>query len=97
MTKKNNDACCCLRPVQFGIAMALLWLASVWLLGITAMINGYGAGFVNALGSLYIGYEASFLGLLKGGLWALADGFVGGFLLIWLYNWLCCKCKCCRF
>ena len=92
---KKMDTCYCLSPIGFGLALAILWTLSVVFLGITAMVHGYGAGFVSGLSTLYIGFSATWMGLVKGALWAFFDAFFSGFVLIWLYNWLCCSCKCC--
>jgi hypothetical protein len=74
-----------LQPFAFGIAIGVVWAVGVLLGGLVAMI-GYGAVFVNALGTVYIGYSASIVGAIIGGIWALVDGFVAGALIAWVYN-----------
>ena len=74
-----------LQPFAFGIAIGVVWAVGVLLGGLVAMI-GYGAVFVNALGTVYIGYSASIGGAIIGGIWALVDGFVAGALIAWVYN-----------
>jgi hypothetical protein len=74
-----------LQPFAFGIAIGVVWAVGVLLGGLVAM-TGYGAVFVNALGTVYIGYSASIVGAIIGGIWALVDGFVAGALIAWVYN-----------
>ena len=74
-----------LQPLPFGFAIGLVWGAGVLFAGFMAM-TGYGAVFVNALGSVYIGYGASVVGAVIGAVWALIDGFVAGALIAWVYN-----------
>lgn len=74
-----------LQPLPFGIAIGVVWAAGVLLAGLAAM-TGYGAVFVNALGSVYLGYGASIIGALIGAVWALIDGLVAGALIAWVYN-----------
>lgn len=70
-----------------GLSLGILWGASLVIMGIVAMIsNGYGMGFVDAVGTLYIGYNATVLGAIIGGLWGFVDGGIGGLILAWLYN-----------
>lgn len=73
-------------------AFSITWTFGVVLLGITALF-GWGAQLVSILGNLYIGYNASMLGILIGALWAALDGFVFGFLFAVIYNWLLAKSK----
>jgi hypothetical protein len=76
-----------LQPVPLGLAFGILWAASVFILGLTAM-GDWGSGIVAGLGTLYIGYGPSFVGAIIGAVWAFVDGLVGGFILAWLYNLL---------
>jgi hypothetical protein len=73
------------QPVALGIAIGVVWAAYIFIAGITAMF-GWGNAFVDLMASCYIGYSASILGAIIGGIWALVDGFIGGFCIGWLYN-----------
>jgi len=77
-----------IQPLPLGIAIGVLWAIYVFCIGITA-IFGWGVAFVNVLASLYIGYEASFLGAILGAIWAFVDGLVAGIIVAWVYNWIC--------
>ncbi|HZD89589.1 MAG TPA: bacteriophage holin [Pseudolabrys sp.] len=76
-----------LQPVPLGLAFGILWAASAFILGLTA-IGNWGSGIVAGLATLYIGYGPSFTGAIIGAVWAFFDGLAGGFILAWLYNWL---------
>lgn len=65
----------------FGATWALVVLSVGW----TAMF-GWGTKAVEAVASVYIGYGPSFLGGIIGGLWALADGAIGGAIFALIYN-----------
>ena len=68
-----------------GLALGILWGASIFLLGIFSMFD-YGRILVDLIAEYYIGYGASFLGSIIGGVWGFIDAFVGGVVLAWLYN-----------
>ncbi|MGE0063384.1 MAG: bacteriophage holin [Xanthobacteraceae bacterium] len=74
-----------LQPFPFGVAVGVVWGVGILFAGLMAM-TGYGAVFVNALGTVYIGYSASIVGAIIGTVWALVDGFVAGALIAWVYN-----------
>ena len=73
------------QPVALGVAIGVLWSASVFLAAIFAMF-GWGVAFVNVLASFYLGYGASIIGGIIGAVWAAIDGFVAGFVIAWIYN-----------
>lgn len=73
------------QPLALGIAIGVLWAVSVFLAGIFAMF-GWGVAFVQVLASFYLGYGASIVGAIIGGIWAAIDGFIAGFLIAWIYN-----------
>lgn len=70
-----------------AIAAGLLWGGVMLLVGIISMVNGYGEAFVHAMGSVYLGYQATPGGVFIGTLWGLIDGAIAGALFAWLYNW----------
>jgi hypothetical protein len=72
--------------LPLGFAISVLWGAGVLLMGLAAALWGWGGGFVDMLGSVYLGYSATVGGSLIGTAWALVDGFVCGVVVAWLYN-----------
>jgi len=73
------------QPLALGVAIGVLWTIYVFAVGITAMF-GWGTALVDALASLYIGYDASIIGAVIGAIWAFVDGFVAGVVIGWVYN-----------
>lgn len=69
-----------------GLSVGIAWAAGVVILAFLAAKADYAQPIVELIGSGYLGYEASFQGALVGAVWALADGFIGGAVIAWLYN-----------
>ena len=68
-----------------GRAVGLLWAGAVVVLGITARL-GWGDEWRDLLSDVYLGYDSTPSGITIGAVWAFVDGFVGAYLLAWLYN-----------
>lgn len=72
-----------------GFTISLLWGGIVLLVGLGNLaFPGYGSAFLEAVASIYPGYQAtpSIGEVIIGVLYALADGFIGGLVGGWLYN-----------
>jgi len=86
-----------LNPWAFGLASGLVWAFSVLAAGLGSLpsAGGHWLPFVNALSTVYIGYGSSIGGSVIGALWGFIDAFIGGTILIWLYNLFatCCSKK----
>lgn len=72
----------------FALASGITWGACMLFLGWMAAWFGWSTALVLALGSLYIGFSATFVGALIGLVWGFFDGAIGGAILAWLYNTL---------
>lgn len=87
---------CKLSPTGLGLSLGVLWGISVFLLGLLAYFFTYGKPFVDAMATLYMGYEPSIAGSIIGGVIGFIDAFISGFLIAWLYNKFSgCHCNCC--
>jgi hypothetical protein len=78
-----------LNVAALAIAGALLWGASIFLVGLANLaVPGYGAPFLAVVAGLYPGYHvgAGFGSILIGTAYATVDGAIGGAILGWLYN-----------
>lgn len=71
---------------NFGLACGILWAVGIFILGIISTYTNWGAAMQDIIASVYIGYNAGWIGAIVGAIWAFIDGFIGGFILIWLYN-----------
>ncbi|UCH33335.1 MAG: bacteriophage holin [Armatimonadota bacterium] len=76
-----------LNPIALGLAIGIIW--GVWML-IVALANivtqGYGAEWIIMLSSVYPGFGGTLVGAIIGLGWGLADGFIVGALVAWIYN-----------
>ena len=77
-------------PIAFGLSLGIIWAVSVIILSLLALYFSYGLGMIEFFTSVYFGYELTLLGIAIGALWSFADGFIGGFLIAWVYN-LCLR------
>jgi hypothetical protein len=72
----------------FAITCSLVWGFGLFFLTWWIIMFDGPTGEVTLIGRLYRGYSISPTGSVIGLLWALADGFVGGAVFAWLYNWI---------
>jgi hypothetical protein len=70
----------------FALTCGILWALAALVFAILAMQFSYGTALVNALGTVYIGYEATVTGALVGAVWGFVDAGIGGLVFAWLYN-----------
>jgi hypothetical protein len=74
-----------------AFAAALMWgILAMFLTGTANLIwPSYAQDFLRLMASVYPGYSAapSFLQVIVGSLYGLADGAICGAIFAWLYNW----------
>lgn len=88
-SKTSLSAC------ALGMALGISWGLGVMLLALMSWLGGgWGNALVTALGSLYVGYQATGVGSLIGLVWGFADGFISGLIIAWIYNFVLCHCRC---
>ena len=75
-----------LDPVRAGLALGWTCALGILFLGVLATHFGWGLLMVELIGTVYSGYNATLLGSFVGAVWALVDGFIGGWLFCWIYN-----------
>ena len=78
-----------LDPRAMAYTLAALWGGGVLLMGLMNLaVPGYAQAVLELLASGYPGYHAepTIGSVLVGTGYALVEGFVGGWLLSWLYN-----------
>jgi tetrahydromethanopterin S-methyltransferase subunit G len=84
-----------LSAIAFGISLGLVSGIFMMLFAFGSWMYGFGTSIIDQWASVYPGLEAS----LKGGLIALAWGFLEGFIIgiiwAWIYNLCLCCCRCC--
>lgn len=74
-----------LNKTALGLAIGVLWGAGLFLATLWVLFMGGGEHLI-LLRKFYLGYAISIPGAVIGLVWAFIDGFIGGWLLAWLYN-----------
>ena len=90
-------------PLALGLTLGCIWGASVLIVGgVHAAYPSYGGAFLDLIGSIYpgighggAGTTGHFTNALLATAWALVDGFVGGLVVAWVYNFFS-RVSCCR-
>ena len=81
MAKSTLDA------KRLGLAGGIIQSVLLVIISLIFNANGYAAEFMNLITTIYPGYALeSMTGIIIGAFWAFLDGFIGLFLLAWLYN-----------
>jgi hypothetical protein len=69
-----------------GLTLGLVWAVGILIMGILATASGYGAGFMRALGTVYLGAAPTIKGSIVGAIWGFVDAGIGGLVIAWVYN-----------
>lgn len=64
-----------LQVMSFGLSAGIIWGVLVFVLALLAETSGYSLVFVQLLGTVYVGYHASILGAIIGGIWGFMSFF----------------------
>ncbi len=75
-----------LGTISFGLALGITAALITIILGLSAAFLDWGVLAVQVLSSLFLGYGPHFIGIVAGGVWAFADGFVIGIVIVSIYN-----------
>lgn len=75
-----------LRAHTAGLALGITFALILFIFSVAAALFSYGAGFVELLGDVYVGFSTAPAGILIGMLWAFVDGYLLGFLFVWIFN-----------
>lgn len=73
-------------PKNLGLALGLLWGLWMIILWLGSMLFGSWPITSDLVAEWYPGAGPSFFGLVAGTFWGFVDGFVGGYLVAWVYN-----------
>lgn len=74
-----------LSVMGLGLGMGIYWGLVMVIIGWTSMF-GWGGSCVKMMGSLYMGYNGSFIGGIIGGIWGFVNGLIGGSVIAFFYN-----------
>lgn len=76
-----------LHPTAAALSVGLLWGVVLFIWTLVAVNNGYGMSFLDLIAEVYPAYEVSGQGAFLGLIWGFLDGFIGVYILVWLYNY----------
>ena len=79
-----------------GMAIGLTWGFGCLFLSYMQIWFQMGQPMIDAIASIYLGYEATYLGGVIGLFWAFIDGFIGGIIVAFLYNKFMRCCPTCK-
>jgi hypothetical protein len=71
-----------------GISAGLVVGAYLFFLGLAATYLGWGGSLVFDFADLFVGYDATPIGVAAGTFWGFVEGFVCGALVALIYNYL---------
>lgn len=84
MAQKKHDT---ISMKGIAIAAGLSWAISLLFFG-WAAVYGWGTQFVLNMSSIYMGYEATFWGAVRGAIWGFVYGAIIGCIFAYFYNWV---------
>jgi hypothetical protein len=75
-----------LNPWGLGLAGGILWALALFIVTWISLFTGYGSLWLTLMMDIYPGFDVSVVGSFIGLAYGFIDGFVGLFLVAWLYN-----------
>lgn len=75
-----------LHPMAAALTMGLFSAVVLFLWTLVSAYTGYGAEILELVETVYPWYTVSYLGALWGLVLAFLDGFIGVYVIIWIYN-----------
>jgi len=78
---KNN-----LDVKALALTIGIVWAAVLFLITIVSQATGYGIEFLRSISSLYPGFEISIKGAFIGAIYGFVDGFLGTYVIAWVYK-----------
>lgn len=94
MDNVTNAPCARISSCAMGVAFGTVSALFVLVIGVLAHFMQYGAAWVGMVSSVYLGFAATPLGILIGVAWAFGQGYVFGFVLVYVYNAVVKRCNC---
>lgn len=71
--------------LQVSLTLGIFCAITMLLLSILGLA-GISPEGVELIGTYYLGYDLSFLGIILGLIYGFIDGFICGAIFVWLYN-----------
>ncbi len=77
-----------LNTLSFAITCGLIWGFGLFMITWWIIMFDGASAQMTFLGRIYRGYAMTPAGSVIGLAWALVDGFIGGLVFAWLYNFV---------
>jgi len=75
-------------PFEIGICAGIVWSSVLVVWTLAELPSGEPSPYLLLICCIYEGFDLSMRGLLKGAMWAFADGFISGWVISWLFSFL---------
>lgn len=75
-------------PITVGTSVGIGAGIFFFLVGVAGIYSNFGHVFVEAMGSVFLGYNPSWTGSFFGMVWAYLYFFVFGTIIVWVYDLL---------
>ena len=82
-----------LNPLAAALAMGLVWSVSLFVMTLVSTQTGFAGNGLQILADIYPWYEVSVKGAFIGLVCGFIDGFIGTYILVWIYNFFVKKLK----
>ena len=80
-------------PLAAALAVGIYLGVWLFLIGLIAWLTWYCKIFVSFMSTFYIGYTYTFRGARMGLVRGFVDGFIGAYIIVWLYDRISKKLK----
>ena len=70
----------------FGFSVGAVFGLGMFTLVVSSIYIDWGTTLLEQVGTFYIGAEATWKGAIVALVWGFIEGFIGGYLIAWIYN-----------
>jgi hypothetical protein len=75
-------------PVEIGLLAGIMWAFALVVWTLAEITSGEPSPWLLLIAYIYEGFNFTPKGILVGAAWAFADGFISGFVISFLINWI---------
>ncbi len=75
-------------PFDIGMLAGIIWAAILIVWALADLTSGEPSPYLMLVSCIYEGFDYSWRGICVGAVWAFADGFISGFCVSWIAQWL---------
>lgn len=75
-------------PFEIGILAGMIWSFALVVWTLAEITSGEPSPWLMLVAYIYEGFNFTPAGILKGASWAFADGFISGYIISLLIQWI---------